>query len=91
MRSDTIFRSVSGTKLVVSVAALALVEEVCLLLNDPVGRYLPGFEDTTVAVEEGDTLRIEPAARPITVQDLLTHTSGIFSAWGYLSPAHQRL
>jgi len=90
MRPDTIFRIASETKLMVSVAALALVEEGRLLLDDPVGRYLPGFQEMSVAVEDGETLRLEPATRPITVLDLLTHTSGI-SFWSSLPPALQRL
>lgn len=77
MTSTTIFRIASQTKALTSVAVLMLVEEGRLGLNDAVARYLPAFAHTTVA-ERTDTGRaIVPARRPITVRDLLTHTSGI--------------
>jgi CubicO group peptidase (beta-lactamase class C family) len=77
MPGDAIFRIASMTKPVISVAALMLVEEGKLLLSDPVARYLPGFKQTTVAVQEGGSLQIVSARRVITVRDLLTHTAGI--------------
>ena len=77
MRTDSIFRIASQTKAIVSVGALLLVEEGKLLLADPVGKYLPEFLETTVAVPtQGDGYEIVKAARPITIRDLLTHTSG---------------
>ena len=77
MRSDSIFRIASQTKLVVSVAAMILVEEGRLLLDEPVASYIPEYAETSVAVLEGDEVIIKAANRPITIQDLLTHTSGI--------------
>jgi CubicO group peptidase (beta-lactamase class C family) len=78
MEVDDIFRIASQTKALVSVAAMMLQEEGRLLLSDPVGRFLPEFMETTVAVpEEGGGLRVEPARRPITIRDLLTHTAGV--------------
>ena len=77
MRTDSIFRIASQTKAVVSVGALILAEEGKLLLADPVGRYLPEFRETTVAVPtQGDQYEVVAARRPITIRDLLTHTSG---------------
>jgi len=77
MQTDAIFRIASQSKAVVSVAAMTLVEEGKLLLTDPVGKYLPEFMETTVAVaREGGGYDVVKAARPITVRDLLTHTSG---------------
>jgi hypothetical protein len=77
MREDSIFRIASQSKAIVSVAAMTLVEEGRLLLTDPVGKYLPEFRETTVAVaREGGGYDVVRAARPITVRDLLTHTSG---------------
>lgn len=73
MARDTIFRIYSMTKPITSVAALMLLEEGALRLADPVARYIPAFGDAKVLV--GDAL--ENAARPITVRDLLTHTSGL--------------
>jgi len=77
MRTDAIFRIASQSKAIVSVAALTLVEEGKLLLTDPVGKYLPEFMDTKVAVaRDGGGYDVVKATRPITVRDLLTHTSG---------------
>jgi CubicO group peptidase (beta-lactamase class C family) len=77
MREDTIFRIASQTKAVVSVAALMLQEEGRLRIDDPVARYLPQFATTKVAVPRGGSYQVVDAARPITVRDLLTHTSGL--------------
>ena len=74
MAPDDLFRIASQTKAVVSVAAMVLVEEGRLLLSDPVSRYIPGFDSTTVEAEDG---AVVPAERRITIRDLLTHTSGV--------------
>jgi CubicO group peptidase (beta-lactamase class C family) len=77
MQTDAIFRIASQSKAIVSVAAMTLVEEGKLLLTDPVGQYLPEFLETKVAVaREGGGYDVVKASRPITVRDLLTHTSG---------------
>lgn len=77
MRTDSMFRIASQTKAIVSVALMSLVEEGKLLISDPVSKYLPEFADTTVAVPNGTGgYDIVAASRPITVRDLLTHTSG---------------
>ena len=77
MQTDAIFRIASQSKAIVSVAAMTLVEEGKLLLTDPVGKYLPEFMETKVAVaRDGGGYDVVKAARPITVRDLLTHTSG---------------
>ncbi len=77
MQTDTIFRIASQTKAIVSTAAMMLQEEGRLLITDPVGKYLPEFMETTVAVaRDGGGYDIVPAERPITIRDLLTHTSG---------------
>ena len=77
MPEDAIFRIASQSKAVVSVAAMALQEEGALLISDPVSKYLPEFARTTVAVpRDGGGYDIVPAKRPITIHDLLTHTSG---------------
>ena len=82
MTNDTIFRIASMTKPIVSVAAIMLMEEGKLTLQDPVSRFIPAFADTKVAVEKknGDgTVEYvqEPQTRPMTVQDLMRHTSGL--------------
>ncbi|HJR69413.1 MAG TPA: serine hydrolase domain-containing protein [Gammaproteobacteria bacterium] len=78
MQRDAIFRIASQSKAIVSVAAMTFVEEGKLLLTDPVGKYLPEFMETKVAVsQEGGTgYDVVKTRRPITVRDLLTHTSG---------------
>lgn len=78
IRKDTIFRIASQTKALTSVAAMMLVEEGKLLLTDPVGKHLPEWTATSVAVPRPDGgYDAVPAGRAITVRDLMTHTSGI--------------
>jgi CubicO group peptidase (beta-lactamase class C family) len=82
MKTDTIFRIASMTKPIVAVAAMILMEEGKLSLADPVSKYIPAFADTQVAVKKENadgTIEIatEPQFRPMTVQDLLRHTSGL--------------
>jgi CubicO group peptidase (beta-lactamase class C family) len=82
MSNDSIFRLYSMTKPVVSVAAMMLVEEGKLGLQEPVSKYIPEFKDMKVGVESKDAdgkpvLTLVDAKRQITVQDLLRHTSGL--------------
>jgi len=82
MGADTIFRLYSMSKAVTSVAAMMLVEEGRLSLDDPVSKYIPAFADMKVGVEKKDetgklTLTLEPLRRPVTIEDLLRHTSGL--------------
>jgi CubicO group peptidase (beta-lactamase class C family) len=96
MRTTTLFRLASMTKAVTSVAAMLLVEDGKLLLSDPVSRYIPAFREMKVAVVTGpDSARsatYEPARRPITIRDLLTHRSGLvygFFAQGPVGDAYR--
>ena len=78
MSMDTIFRIASQTKALTSTAVLQLMEEGRIGLTDPVSRFVPGFANTTVSVPgPNNTSTVVPAKRPITIQDLLTHTAGI--------------
>jgi len=83
MKTDTIFRIASMTKPITSVAVMMLAEEGKIDLLAPVANYLPEFKDVKVGVEKPDastgkqTLILEAPQRPLTVQDLLRHTSGI--------------
>jgi len=83
MKPDTIFRIFSMTKPIATVAVMMLAEEGKIDVMAPVARYLPEFKDVKVGVEKPDpatgkpTLTLEPPARPMTVQDLLRHTSGL--------------
>ena len=72
LRRDAIFRIYSMTKTVTTVAVLMLMEDGKLSLDDPLSRYLAGFEHPQVMA--GGDLR--PAGRPITLHALLTHTAG---------------
>ena len=78
MELDSIFRIASQTKALVSVGIMQLQEDGRLRISDPLGRYLPEFQKTSVAVPaEGGGYDVVPAKRPITLRDLLTHTAGI--------------
>jgi CubicO group peptidase (beta-lactamase class C family) len=77
MAHNTIFRIFSMTKPIVSVGIMMLLEEGCFLLNDHVAKYIPEFADQKVGVENNGKLDLVPPVRPITIQDLLRHTSGI--------------
>jgi CubicO group peptidase (beta-lactamase class C family) len=78
MQRDTIFRIYSMTKPITSLAALLLYEQGQLLLSDPLAQYIPAFAEAKVLVRQG-ALDLELAAlhRPITLRDLITHTSGL--------------
>ncbi len=78
---DDIFRIFSMTKPITSVAVMMLYEEGRFFLTDPVGRYLPELANLPVAklseATSPDDIPTERARRPITIQDLLRHTSGL--------------
>ena len=77
MSEDAIFRIYSMTKPIVSVAAMMLVEQGRLSIIDPVSAYIPAFADVKVGVPNGDRLELASPRRPMTVQDLMRHTSGL--------------
>lgn len=78
MRTDTLFRIASMTKPITSVAALILLEEGRLRLDDPVTRWVPELANLSVLRNPSGPIEdTEPAARDITIEDLLTHRSGI--------------
>ncbi len=91
MQRDTIFPIASMSKPITGVAILMLVEEGKVRLSDPVSQYIPEFVDTQVAVElparqvaagqpaPPREIYTVPASRPVTVRDLMTHTSGLAS------------
>jgi CubicO group peptidase (beta-lactamase class C family) len=89
MTTDSIFRIFSMTKPIVSVGIMMLVEDGQLLLSDPVAKFIPEFAAQKVAVESGNGLELVPVARPMTVQDLLRHTSGITYDHTGTGPVHQ--
>ena len=89
MRDDAIFRIYSMTKPIVSAAAMILVEEGRLSVIDPVSAYIPAFADAKVGALKGDKLDLQALKRPITVQDLLRHTSGLTYGFTGNSPAQK--
>jgi CubicO group peptidase (beta-lactamase class C family) len=78
MTSDTIFRLASMTKAVTSVAAMQLVEQGKLQLDQPIGNVLPELSAPQVleGFDDAGAPRLRPAKRPITLRHLLTHTAG---------------
>jgi len=75
---DTIFRIASMTKPITSVAALMLVDEGRIALSDPISEYAPEFAKMRVLSRPDRPLEeTEDCVRPITVEDLLTHRSGL--------------
>jgi CubicO group peptidase (beta-lactamase class C family) len=87
MTRDSMFRMASMTKPVIGTSIMMMLEEGKLQLGDPVSKYIPEFKDMKVAVliEAGHgpgnppKFYTMPAERPITIKDLLTHTSGLSS------------
>jgi CubicO group peptidase (beta-lactamase class C family) len=78
MRTDTIFALASMTKIMTSVAALTLNQEGRLPLKSTLATYYPSFGQMQVGVAQADgSLKLVPQARPIFVQDLMRHTSGL--------------
>ena len=66
------------TKPITTVAALMLYEEGCFQLDDPISKFIPAFADTKVfANGDAESFTTAPLARPITVHDLMIHTSGL--------------
>ncbi|MEO6839649.1 MAG: serine hydrolase domain-containing protein [Bradyrhizobium sp.] len=82
MTDDTIFRIFSMSKPITSVAAMTLIDQHKIKLDDPVAIYIPSFATAKVGVEKkadnGEkALELVPLKRPLTILDLMTQTSGI--------------
>lgn len=94
MRTDTVFRIASMTKPVTSVAVMMLRDEGRLRLDDPVSAFIPEFGDVRmIASRDPSSTGIVGTPRPVTILDLLTHTSGIsygFSAGDVLRAHYDR-
>ncbi|MBR0937941.1 serine hydrolase [Bradyrhizobium jicamae] len=87
MKTNSIFWIASMTKPVTSVAAMILVDDGKLELDAPVARYLPELAEMRVATIDPATgnPRLDPPKRPMTVRDLLRHTSGLIDAEMYFA------
>lgn len=78
MRRDALFRIYSMTKPITGVALMTLYDEGRFELDDPVAKYLPGFETVKVFTgKNGDQVTVTDLERPITVRDLMCHTAGL--------------
>jgi CubicO group peptidase (beta-lactamase class C family) len=80
MTTDTIFNIASMTKPMTTVGALMLYEQGKILIDDPLSKYFPKFTQMRVAAHDANgepTADTVPADRPITIQDLMRHTSGL--------------
>ncbi len=76
--ADTIFRIYSMTKPVTSVAVMTLFERGLFQLADPVHRWIPAWENLRVyRYGQHPSFKTDPALRPMTMRDLLTHMSGL--------------
>src|ERR1700738_1917495 len=85
MTTDTIFNIASMTKPMTTVGALMLYERGKILMDDPLAKYFPKFAQMRVAARDAagePTAETVPANRPITIQDLMRHTSGILYGGG---------
>ena len=74
---DSLWRVYSMTKPITGIAAMILIEEGKLKLDQPIGDFIPAFKTMKVLVDPAKDLTTRPATRPITVRNLLTHTAGL--------------
>ncbi len=74
---DSLWRVYSMTKPITGIAAMILVQEGKLKLDQPISDFIPAFKDMKVLVDPSKDLTTRPATKPITVRNLLTHTAGL--------------
>jgi CubicO group peptidase (beta-lactamase class C family) len=79
MRPDDLFWIASMSKSITATAFMMLVDEGKVSIDDPVEKYLPEFKGQLV-ISDGDKAHAHPPAHPITVREILTHTSGLIPA-----------
>ncbi len=84
MAPDTVFRIYSMTKPIVAACLMTFYEEARFQLDDPVGKFIPALADMKVHIGGDGPVALVPAARPITVRHLLTHSSGL--VYGHAAP-----
>lgn len=92
MSTDSIFQIMSMTKPFTGVGIMMLMEEGRLSLSDPVEKYLPEFRGQMVGEKAPDGSRsLRKPARPITIRDLMTHTSGMSGPHGDLKDLYRKM
>lgn len=74
---DTLWRVYSMTKPITGIAAMILIEEGKLKLDQPISDFFPAYKSMKVLTDPDNSLASRPAAREITVRHLLTHTAGL--------------
>ena len=85
LQPDTIYRIYSNTKIVTSVAAMMLWEAGKFDLDDPLEKFIPDFADLQALKANATSIEdVEPANSPITIRQLLSHTSGL--SYGFIEP-----
>ncbi|WP_231621624.1 serine hydrolase domain-containing protein [Sphingomonas sp. 37zxx] len=92
--ADTLWRVYSMTKPITGMAAMMLIEDGKLKLDQPISDFFPGFKTMTVLTDPANSLASRPATTPITVRQLLTHTAGLgysISTKGPLLKEYERL
>lgn len=86
LSEDAIYRMYSNTKIVTSVAAMQLVEQGRVDLDDPVAEYIPAFRDMQVLKDGAASVDdVEPATEPMRVRHILSHSAGL--SYGFIEPA----
>ncbi|UIJ45775.1 beta-lactamase family protein [Sphingomonas cannabina] len=74
---DSLWRVYSMTKPITAMAAMMLIEDGRMSLDQPISDFIPAFKDMKVLTDPANSLAARPAARPITIRHLLTHTAGL--------------
>ncbi len=77
MTPDSLFRVYSMTKPITGMAAMMLIEDGKLRLDQDVGDFVPGFKKPMVAIDPEKSLDARPASRPLTIRHVLTHSGGL--------------
>lgn len=75
--ANSLWRVYSMTKPITGIAAMMLIEQGKMRLDQPISDFIPAFKDMKVLIDPAKGLESRPAARPITVRNLLTHTAGL--------------
>ncbi len=94
MTADTLFRAYSMTKPLTGMAAMMLIEEGKLKLDQNIADLIPGFANPRVLIDGAKSLESRPSKTPITIRNLLTHTAGLgytIITTGPLLDAYKRL